>query len=909
MNRKIVIVLLIPLVVAGLFSLFNLLEDYETFESQIYDALLRVKPAVPEHEDILLLNIDEDAIVNVGVWPWSRDIVARGLIILREFDVGFVSLDIEYVEQSPLGVNAELLDEEIPQAFEQEFSLIAQNVEDLFTALAQGQIGTQDALEFVQDLTGLTRQSQEYLLQEVRNIARDNDTFFGRTARLNGRTYFTVNMLNEDDPLVPQELKEFAKEKFTIPGVESRTEGPVYREAEGIRPAILTVSRHAAGAGFPNVIIDPDGVRRRIELIVEEGGEYFPQLAFAPALDLLGEPQVVAYPGRIVLESAVFPGESEPKDITIPLTEDQRMLINWPRATFDDSFRHFSFYELVLNEELEARLIENLGIMEPAGYLSYYAPPTAEDPGDIMGVYRYAEGVKADILGGDDPARMEEYIEARRYFFDEIGIFLNGNAEEAILADLEAILSQPELPEELATEYRAIQAEVPTNFSATREVYDALMSSRGRLEETIPGAYAFVGFTGTGTTDIGVNPFEEEYMNVGTHAAILNTILQDRYLDKLPLWYSIILAAVLSILVALIIRNLPPLTTSLIGFAMVVVFLAAASVFFVTSRQFLPMLTPAAAMFFTVIVITTVKFIETARERAHIRNAFSHYLSADVMNEVLSDPSKLALGGQKKHLTAIFTDVKGFSTISEQMEPEDLVKLLNSYLTEMSNIILDQRGTIDKYEGDAIISFFGAPLDFDDHAARACRAAVRMKKMERILNEHFIEDKLSPGPLLTRIGINTGEMVVGNMGTEKKMDYTMMGNSVNLAARLEGVNKQYGTWLLLSEATRIEAGEEFAFRMMDRVRVVGITQPVRLFELVDETTELAPEMKELLDAFHEGIDRFEERDWTGAQKYFGETLKIRPDDGPGTFYQKRCKEFIRKPPPDNWDGAFNLTMK
>jgi adenylate cyclase len=909
MNRKVAIVLIVPLVIAGLFSLFNLLENYETFESQIYDALLQVKPAIPEHEDILLLNIDEDAIVNVGVWPWSRDIVARGLILLREFDVGFASLDIEYVEESPLGVNATMLNEEIPKAFEEEFSFIAQNVEDLFAALAQGQITTQDALEFVEDLTGLTRQSQEYLLQEVRNIARDNDTYFGRTARLNGRAYFTVNMLNEDDPLVPEELKEFARANFTIPEVENRTEGPVYREAQGIRPAILTVSRHAAGAGFPNVIIDPDGVRRRIELIVEEGGEYFPQLAFGPVLDVLGEPKVVAYPRRLVLEDAVFPGETEPTDITIPLTEDQRMLINWPRATFDESFRHFSFYELVLNQELETRLIENLEIMEPAGYLSYYAPPTENDPADILGVYRYAEGVKADILSGDDPERMEEYIQARRYFFEEIGAFLDGGAQTAILTDLEAILSQEELPEDLAAEYRGIQAEIPAIFAATQEVYNALAESRGRLAETIPGAYAFIGFTGTGTTDIGVNPFEEEYMNVGTHAAILNTILQNRFLDKLPLWYSIVLAAVLSILVALIIRNLPPLTTSLVGFAMVLLFLAAASVFFVTTGQFLPMLTPAAAMFFTVIVITTVKFIETARERAHIRNAFSHYLSADVMNEVLSDPSKLALGGLKKHLTAIFTDVKGFSTISEKMEPEDLVKLLNSYLTEMSNIILDQRGTIDKYEGDAIISFFGAPLDFDDHAARACRAAVRMKKMERILNEHFVEEKLSPGPLLTRVGINTGEMVVGNMGTEKKMDYTMMGNSVNLAARLEGVNKQYGTWLLISEATQVEAGEEFAFRKMDRVRVVGINQPVRLFELIDETTDLSPDMQEVLDAFHEGLERFEERDWTAAQKFFEEILKIRPDDGPGSFYQKRCKDFIRKPPPDNWDGAFNLTMK
>ncbi len=331
--------------------------------------------------------------------------------------------------------------------------------------------------------------------------------------------------------------------------------------------------------------------------------------------------------------------------------------------------------------------------------------------------------------------------------------------------------------------------------------------------------------------------------------------------------------------------------------------------FFLVTGSYLKLLTPVLTVFFTLFVLILFKFLVLEKEKSYIRNAFSHYLSTDVINELLDDPSKLNLGGEKKLLTAMFTDVRGFSTISETMDPTELVKLLNAYLTEMSNIILELRGTIDKYEGDAIIAFFGAPIAYADHAGRACSAAVRMKKMEKILNEHFLTEKLSPTPLATRIGINTGEMVVGNMGTAQKMDYTIMGNSVNLASRLEGVNKQYGTWILASETTRQEAGEAFAWRQMDRVRVVGISQPVRLYELLEERSAADASTLAAVEIFHQAQALFEARDWDKAAGLFEEVQRLLPGDGPAEVFLKRCREFKKKPPADNWDGVFSLTMK
>ena len=227
----------------------------------------------------------------------------------------------------------------------------------------------------------------------------------------------------------------------------------------------------------------------------------------------------------------------------------------------------------------------------------------------------------------------------------------------------------------------------------------------------------------------------------------------------------------------------------------------------------------------------------------------------------------------------------------------------------MSDIVRAEQGTIDKFEGDAIIAFFGAPLDIPDHASRACLAALRMRQLEEKLNVHFLEAKMSPTPLMTRIGINSGQMVVGNMGTTQKMNYTIMGNAVNLSARLEGVNKQYGTWILTTEFTAKDTGERFLFRRLDSVRVVGINTPVLLQNLLGLRAELPPETIQMVERFHQGMDAFEARDWKAASQLFSQLEKDFPEDGPSKLYSKRSMEYLAKPPIASWDGVFNLTEK
>ena len=293
----------------------------------------------------------------------------------------------------------------------------------------------------------------------------------------------------------------------------------------------------------------------------------------------------------------------------------------------------------------------------------------------------------------------------------------------------------------------------------------------------------------------------------------------------------------------------------------------------------------------------------------NLRRAFSTYLSEDVVEEIVSDPTRLQLGGEKRYMTALFTDVQGFARIAEALSPEHLVELLNYYLSTMSDVILDNEGTIDKYEGDAIMAFFGAPLELSDHALRACLTAIFMKRLENGINRHVAEHKLSPTPLYTRFGINSGDMVVGNMGTQKKMNYTIISNAVNLAARLEGVNKQYGTWILASEDTIKETHGRILARRLDRIRVVGINEPVRIYEVLETRSDATAAMHEMAKLFHQALDLFENRQWQDAESMFKQVLSMQPDDSPTVMYLDRCRQYQEFEPQHDWDGVYNFTEK
>lgn len=900
-SKKIKLDLLIPFGAALVTLIMGYFGLFLTPDNLVYDMYLHIKPPIEEEKSILLVDVDDLAISKVGVWPWSRHIMADGLITMAEFNARYAIFDIEYTEDSPLGVNSQVLNEDIPELFSNEFNYLRENTAQLAQAVESNTLPAEAVPEYLGQLNQIARQTQQTLLDGVQAIARDNDTYLGNAAHFFNNAFFTVNLLEEVDEDVPESRKEWARENITLKNVRGNIES--LENWTDFRPAVDKILRKARGAGFVNIIIDEDGVRRRVNLLMREGDNVFGQLSFTPLLHWLGDPEVIVSEGEIVIENAQLP-DGTSRNIRIPRTPEGPVLINWPPKTFGDSFRHLSYYYLVLHREQESRLVHNLRIMNEAGYLSLYRGET-----ELLAPYDYAETIKSEILAGGDPSMIEDYREARIHFFKEAADYLSGPAKDDLLSQIDGALQTPGLSEEDIAYYTDIRNNVIEFFDASLELSGAFTKTREILAEELDGSYCLIGHTGTSTTDRGVNPFEKEYDNVGTHASVANMIVQNDFLQTTPWWASSIIAVIFIVAVFYSIRKLRPGISIIVGFGYLFFLFGGGLVLFIIAGMFIPLITPLLGLGLTFVGITIYQFLSTAQEKTFIHDAFGKYLSANVVDELIGHPEKLSLGGEKRFMTALFTDIKGFSTISENLDPTDLVALLNKYLTRMSDILLAEQATIDKYEGDAIITFFGAPIDLPDHAERACRAAIAMKEAEARLNEEIQAEGRITTPLHTRIGINTGDMVVGNMGTSGKMDYTIMGSSVNLASRLEGVNKQYGTMILISEITYESGGHQFITRQLDRVRVVGIERPVRLYELICEPDKLDDTFSKGLELFHQGLELFEQKQWSDAKKILQSVLEILPEDGPSQTFLKRCEEFEKKPPKDSWDGVFNLTTK
>jgi len=290
-----------------------------------------------------------------------------------------------------------------------------------------------------------------------------------------------------------------------------------------------------------------------------------------------------------------------------------------------------------------------------------------------------------------------------------------------------------------------------------------------------------------------------------------------------------------------------------------------------------------------------------------IKSMFSTYVNPSVVDELLADPGKLALGGRRVELTVLFSDIEGFTTLAENMSPETLVGLLNEYLSAMSQIIFRTSGTLDKYEGDAIMAFWGAPVPQEDHALRACVTALDMQEAVRRINDTWPAQ--GKPRIAIRIGLNTGEMIVGNMGATGKFDYTVIGDNVNLASRLEGANKFYGTGIMVSQHTYDQVRASILGRELDRIAVKGRSQAVTTYELLARREAGTEGLERFVEQYHEGLTHYYARSWGLAEEFFRAALELRPGDRPTLIHLERIAEFQRQEPPPTWDGVIELASK
>jgi adenylate cyclase len=423
----------------------------------------------------------------------------------------------------------------------------------------------------------------------------------------------------------------------------------------------------------------------------------------------------------------------------------------------------------------------------------------------------------------------------------------------------------------------------------------------------LKGKAVLVGVILLGEYDQIVTPLEHLTAGVYSHATLLSNVLSGHSLTR---GWSFTWLEVLFLFASAVLYGLwfPRLQMGMKLAVVVVVvggwFLAAQLAF--NQGHVLATLLPCVGSALSAQAVFLVGYFTTDREKGRLKGAFSHYLSGPVMEHVLAHPEDLALGGQKKELTVLFSDIRGFTTLAERMAPEALVKFINSYLTPMTEIVLDEAGTLDKYIGDAVMAFWGAPVDQEDHALRACRTALRFVEKMASLRATWRAQGLPEFDI--GVGINSGPMIVGNMGSDVRFDYTVMGDAVNLGSRLEGTNKDYGTRLMISEATFEAAKGQITARRLGAVRVKGKRKPVRIYELRGLGAPFGPQA-EAIARFEAAVDLFGAQKFDEAGEGFLATLAAWPDDGPSLRYLEEIVVLKQRPPGPGWDGVYAWMTK
>lgn len=413
--------------------------------------------------------------------------------------------------------------------------------------------------------------------------------------------------------------------------------------------------------------------------------------------------------------------------------------------------------------------------------------------------------------------------------------------------------------------------------------------------------YVFFGVTAPGFKDLRPTPLQRDYAGVELHATMLDNLLSDDFMREVPLYAGLLLTCLLALGAGICVRQSNKglhIAFSALAFLPLPFLLGC---LYYQANYWLPVAAPTLGTFFAVAASLVVNYSLEGKQKRYIKNAFKQYLSPAVIERLVEHPEKLALGGELRELSIFFSDIQGFTSISERLAPPQLTALLNEYLSAMTDIIMAEGGTIDKYEGDAIIAFWNAPLDVPDHAQRAVRAALRCGSKLGELRPEF-KERLGRD-LYARIGINTGQVVVGNMGSSQRFDYTFLGDAGNLASRLEGINKQFGTYVMISEYTLAQLHDEFAVRELSRVRVVGRAEPLRVYEPLWPEDHAAK--ASILNIFAAALQKYYDGVFTEALELFE---NIQAEDPPAQAYADKCRWLINNPPAQ-WDGVWALTEK
>ncbi|HAE23537.1 MAG TPA: hypothetical protein DCG47_14650 [Spirochaetaceae bacterium] len=848
--------ILAALAIAALIIVFSLTPAYRSVEYVLYDLRFRLKPKAEPLPELVLLNVDDPSIAALDVYPWPRYYYAEALRQLEAVGLGGLVCDLQFIESSPALVNMA-------------------GFEALALASAAGAVPGPE---------------------ELASLIIDNDGELSAAAGAYGRAVMPFSFANvsvlpslSDDELAYRSaaVAEFTrKASLPIPmGQEEAFEALKDSDRVAVNYPIPGIMLAVDYFGFVDNDVDEDGTHRRVRLArVFDDRVYF-QLGFVSFLRMcgVGLEAVIVEPGKqMTIRDAVHPVSGKRGDIVIPVDKRCSVYFDWI-GDFNATARSLSahaLFEYAENAELaEFQLM--LKDMESGQSLR-------------MELAEELAAIKQSMAAERD---LERRFPLKKAYWSKLAAY------QAVIQGYldESAARLDELRADKAAGTEVDEAEI----SSLMQLITAI-----RIKTEVDYLYdsvAVIGLTATGTQDIGVTPLSSAYWMVGSYPTIINTLARGRFLRDLPKPAEYALIALLAVAIVLSIRRLPAKPSIALIVIAVLGVNAAIILAFFQSYIIVGQFSLNLALVFPSTLVMLGKFAGEEENRQFIQGAFSKYLAQDVIDQILANPDSLRLGGQSCEITTFFSDVAGFSSISEKLSAEDLVQLLNEYLSEMSDIIMHNRGTVDKYEGDAIMAFWGAPLSYPEHPYNACLSAVQMQaRLEELRAAWRAQGR---DELKVRIGLNTGKAVAGNMGSHTRMNYTVMGDSVNLASRLEGANKFYGSYTMASEYTWQATKDDFRYRELDIIRVVGKAEPIRVFELIGLKGGLSDAREAVLASFDSGLALYRQRRWKEALNAFTAALRVDMADGPSRVYYARCRKFLSSPPAADWDGVSSLSSK
>ncbi|MEC8865057.1 MAG: adenylate/guanylate cyclase domain-containing protein, partial [Verrucomicrobiota bacterium] len=549
--------------------------------------------------------------------------------------------------------------------------------------------------------------------------------------------------------------------------------------------------------------------------------------------------------------------------------------------------------------------------------IKYYSiPPTLESPSNPM-------------CGMHDILQYAEFHDQVSATIKAIENQITSLAQDKMNQINQALSAKPKDENLMLLKSRVMDA-IATNQANLKVQRDEMARIRSFFK-TFENSIVLIGPEEATFQDLAPTPFDKASVpKVSVHGNLIKTLTNGKYLTRLSEQTDYAVTFLVCIILAFIFVYQGNGASLLQGGGLLLLggYVAAGFLTFSNTHVVWPITAPACAGLSTSFIGLAAMLVIEQKAKGRLKGMFGSYVSSDLVEQMVESGKEPSLGGEETPITAFFSDVQAFSSFSELLTPTGLVDLMNEYLTEMTNILQAERGTLDKYIGDAIVAMYGAPIPMEDHAYQSVRTAILMQQKQIELREKWVPEEKKWGKchglvtqMQTRIGCNTGTATVGNMGALDRFNYTMMGDMVNLAARCESGAKAYGAYIMITEETKVaseQTRDDIAFRYLDKIVVKGRSQPVAMYEPTGFMRELTQETQDCLDCFRQGIEKYLIQDWDGALNMFEKAKALEPNkpgetpgvkDNPSMILIDRCKIMKENPPGDDWDGVYVMTSK